>query len=178
MPSLLSGAAPILWEEFNLERKWRISSDLKQRLVCDLFLLCPRRRGQRGPSCCAAGRAASSAAPALTYCPSGSELAAGGQDQEDRKLLLVKDKKSPRPLLHYPGADPNSPQGEGADSLFTQILGMSVQKTDLYSSSLNVFWVISFSQSQRVEPNIPVEGGKKSRERGTLWLLSSQRQSG
>lgn len=28
-PSLLPGAATILREEFNLERKWRISSDLK-----------------------------------------------------------------------------------------------------------------------------------------------------
>lgn len=52
MPSLLSGAAPILREEFNLERKWRISSDLKQGLVCDLFLLCLGRRDQRGPSGC------------------------------------------------------------------------------------------------------------------------------
>jgi hypothetical protein len=28
-PSLLPGAAPVLREEFNLVRKWRISSDLK-----------------------------------------------------------------------------------------------------------------------------------------------------
>lgn len=51
VPSLLSRAAPILREEFNLERKWRISSDLKQGLACDLFQLCPGRRDQRGPSC-------------------------------------------------------------------------------------------------------------------------------
>ena len=69
MPSLLSGAAPVLREEFNLERKWRISSDLKQGLVCDLFLLCPGRRDRRGPPC-GLGRGA---APG----PSGSEQAAG-----------------------------------------------------------------------------------------------------
>lgn len=54
VPSLLSGASPILWEEFNLERKWKISSDLKQGMVCDLFLLCPGRCDQRTPSCCLA----------------------------------------------------------------------------------------------------------------------------
>lgn len=39
-------------------------------------------------------------------------------DQEDRKLLLVKDKKSSRPPLHYTGVDPNSPQGEQIHFLY------------------------------------------------------------
>ena len=76
MPSLLSGAAPILREEFNLERKWRISSDLKQGLVCDLFLLCPGRRDRRGPPC-GSGRRAALGAPAQHRGPGGSEQAAG-----------------------------------------------------------------------------------------------------
>ena len=82
MPSLLSGAAPILREEFNLERTWRISSDLKQGLVCDLFLLCPGRRDRRGPPC-GSGRRAALGAPAQHRGPAGqSRLQA---DPEDRK---------------------------------------------------------------------------------------------
>lgn len=61
VPSLLSGAGPILWEEFNLERKWRISSDLRQGMVCDLFLLCPGRCDQCKPSCCSVLTGSSSA---------------------------------------------------------------------------------------------------------------------
>lgn len=38
----IPGAASFLQEEFNLERKWRISTDLKLELVFDLFLLFSR----------------------------------------------------------------------------------------------------------------------------------------
>lgn len=96
-----------------------------------------------------------------TTAPAGqSRLQA---DPEDRKKLLVRDKKNPRaPII------PEQIQQAlgGADSLFIQVLGKCVQETDTYSPSLNL-WVQSFSQSQQhVEPNIPFQTGKKNQERG------------
>ena len=84
-------------------------------------------------------------------------------DREDRKLLLVRDKKNPRAPHHYPGADPT--RLRGSRFTFIQVLGKCVQETDTYSPSLNL-WVQSFSQSQQhVEPSIPFQRGKKNQER-------------
>lgn len=153
MPSLLSGAAPVLREEFNLERKWRISSDLKQGLVCDLFLLCPGRRDRRGPPC-SSGRGAA---------PRPQRVRAGCRPTERTgNCFWLGTRRTPghptiilEQIQHALG---------GADSLFIQVLGKFVQETDTYSPSLNL-WVQSFSQSQHVEPNIPFQRGKKNQER-------------
>lgn len=162
MPSLLSRAAPILREEFNLERKWRISSDLKQGLFCDLFQLCPGRCDQRGPSCCP-GRD-----PALTDSSSALLPWPAGATRRTETGFWLRTKRAPGHPSHDTGADPNFPRG-CRFTFCTDPWEVHPGNRLSRSSSLNFLVVQTFSQSQQyVDSHIPLWRGRMNQEtRGT-----------
>lgn len=109
VPSLLSRVAPILREEFNLERKWRISSDPKQGLFCDLFQLCPGRRDQRGPSHCPRER--SSPYPLLLSSAPQPVRAGCGATRRTGNGFPLRTRRAPGHPSHDTGANCNIPGG-------------------------------------------------------------------